>query len=197
MGRSKSTTRLLADEPANLGPPFVGMSNIEPESGQAAEDATECEYQEGLIRAQEELAAEVEAFRGRVQESLRRISEYEETFAVEHEKRILELTLAAASRIVRERIDAGDEVAVRVLGEALAALPGSTRVKARLHPDDVESVVDQNRTNIEAGRIEVVADETLSRGGVILETDFGSIDATVETAEAGAREALLGAEGAP
>jgi len=193
MGRAKGTTRLLAGEPQDLGRPFVCRDD---ESDRGADDALDAAiargYQEGLTRAQAELAAEVEAFREEVRASLQRISEYEKTFAVQHEARILELTLAVASRIVRERIDAGDELAARALQEALQALPDSTRVKVRLHADDVAPVLDRHRADVDAGRIEIVADDSLSRGGAILESDFGRVDATVETAERHALKAVLG-----
>ena len=193
MGRTKSVTRLLAGEPTGLGRPFIGADESDPGKGGSPDEALARGYQEGLARAQEELAAETEAFREEVQASLQRISEYEKTFAAQHEARILELTLAAASRIVRERIDAGDEQAARAVQEALQALPDSTHVKVRLHPDDVEPVTDRHRADVEAGRVEILPDDTLSRGGAILESDFGRVDATLEMAERSAREAVLGA----
>lgn len=205
MGRTPRKARLLSPEPAEVGRPFfVNESDapdpppedqVTPES--AVEEALAQGYQDGLARAEQELASEVEAFRAEAQASLKRIADYEKTFAAEHETKMLELALAVASRIVRQRIESGDDVAANALADALEAVPDSTAVRARVHADDLESMLEGNHEAVEAGRIELVADPSISRGGVILETDLGRIDASIETAERAAHEAVLETEEAP
>jgi len=203
MSRGNRPARLLADEPSGLGRPFEAAADdpvIEENTTEppdpAVEEALMRGYNEGLTRAQQELSADIEAFRNEVRASLARIAEYEKTFAEQHEAQLLELTLDTASRIVRERIDNGDEVGVRAFREALQALPAGARVRARLHPDDA-ATIPAGDTEVVGGRIEIVADDTLSRGGAVLESDLGSVDATIETAERTAREAVLGTEKTP
>ena len=105
---------------------------------------------------------------------------------------MLELALSAASRMLRDKIDQDDPIASRALQEAIAALPENGPIAARLHPEDIESVRRDLAREIDSGRIVLTADETLSRGGCIVTSDAGTIDATVETAITLAAEAATG-----
>jgi flagellar assembly protein FliH len=183
-------------EPPGIGRPFVheragDASEQAAREKKAVEEAIREGYNEGLRRAQEELSVEVEAFRAEVQASLQRTADYEREFAERHETRMLEIVARTASRIARTRISHDDEVVVRALREALQALPESTPVRARMHPEDIATVQAEGETDMR--RIEWIPDEGITRGGLVLESDFGSIDATVETAEQAAREAIVGA----
>ncbi len=202
MSRWRSTSRLIAADPAGLGRPFgeseaTGTAKTEglADTTDPAGEAVARGYEDGLARAQNEMQAATESFRREVQASLRRIAEYEKTFAAEYESRMLELALEIAAKIVRQRIDSGDEVAARAFEESIQSLPDSTRVKVRLHPADAGSVRERHQAEIDTDRIEIVPDDSLTRGGAILESDFGRIDATVETAEKAAREAVVGEKG--
>ena len=105
---------------------------------------------------------------------------------------MLDLALAAASRIVRERIEAGDPVAARALREALDALPRATPVKVRLHADDAAAIESALAAEIAAGRITIEPDRGVERGGCLVESSTGIIDATLEVAEAAVRAAAEG-----
>jgi len=94
--------------------------------------------------------------------------------------------------MLRDKIDGGDPVASRALEEALSALPESGPVRARLHPDDIESVRRDLTREIDDGRVVLTADDTISRGGCIVNSDAGTIDATVETAIAMVAETAKG-----
>lgn len=196
---ARTRARLLDGDPASLGRPFEAQANAGPgdpaeELDTARAEALQQGYDEGLSRARQEMDAEIEAFRVEVGASLKRIVEYEKTFADQHETQILELVVEVASRIARERIEQDDPVALRALREALDALPNSGQVRARLHPDDVDAIRSDAELEINAGRLEIVADEAIARGGTLLETELGTLAATIETAERQVSEALLGNE---
>jgi len=140
-------------------------------------------YRAGRELAAAELAEELERARTELATSLQRLATLETQQTSRLEARLLEITLEASSRITRTRIEAGDPVAARALKEALTTLPQSGPVRARLHPDDAESIRESLRRELDSGRLELVSDETLRRGGVIAETDAGRIDATLDAAE--------------
>jgi len=107
----------------------------------------------------------------------------------------LEVALAVAKRIVRCEIARGPEVAARAVEAALAEAADATVVRLRVNPEE--------KTRLEAllaGRDlpELVADPAISPGGCVVETECGSLDATVEAqwalAEAALREATEEAE---
>jgi len=102
----------------------------------------------------------------------------------------LAVALAVAKRIVRCEIARGPEVAARAIEAALAEAADATVVRLRVNPGEKGKLEEHL-----AGRDlpELVADPAISPGGCVVETDCGSLDATVEAqwalAEAALREA--------
>lgn len=152
---------------------------------------------EGRRRALAEIEADHRAALERLAVSLGALARLEETLVRRHEQRLLDLVLEAASRVVRRRIEEGDAVARRALEEAMESLPASAGLRARLHPSDVEPVARELSAEVDRGRIEIVPDASVSRGGVILESAVGTVDATLETALAAVRAAAMGAPEEP
>lgn len=176
---------------------------LDPASGSADPlvEARACGFLEGLAEGRRQARAEMEAeHRAAVERlavSLRALARLEETLARQHEQRLLDVVLEAASRVVRYRIEAGDPVARRALEEAMESLPAPGPLRARLHPSDVEPVARELSLEVDRGRIEFVPDPSVSKGGVILESSVGTVDATLETALAAVRAAAMGSPEEP
>ena len=103
------------------------------------------------------------------------------------EQAVAELALAAASRMLRERIEADDPVALRALAEVRASLELPRSLVVRVDPRDVEALKKYLKDERE---IELLADPDVARGGCIVETSTTIVDAGVEAAIDGQREAL-------
>ncbi len=147
---------------------------------------------EGRHQLEAELAEERDSQRLRLVESLGKITLLEESLTRRLETLLAEIAVEAASRIVRERVEAGDPVAVRAVREGMEALPPSARIRVRLCPDDIEEVARDLAVEQERGRIELVADKGIARGGCVLESPVGTVDARIETAREAVRAATLG-----
>ena len=87
-----------------------------------------------------------------------------------------------ARQMVRSEIAQRPELVVAVAEEAVETLLLSARhITLRVNPDDV-ALVSQGAADVLAARgARVVADATVLRGGCIVESDIGVIDASVET----------------
>jgi flagellar assembly protein FliH len=158
----------------------------------AHDEARENGYREGRRQAEQEQAAELEKLREEISDSLKRLVRLEEKMTAQHEARLLEIAIEAASRIVRQRLEEGDEIAARALQEAMESLPSGAELRIRINPDELDSLSEMLRAEIEAGRVELISDPAVSRGGPIVESEVGTVDATLETATAAARFATLG-----
>jgi flagellar assembly protein FliH len=201
----RKSTRVLP-EPGRLERPFATAVACATEDCPELPDAAAAEreearseaYREGRRDAERELKQALEQTLEQARRSmgkgLERLAALERELTRKHERLLLEIALEAASRIVRQRIDADDPVAARALEEALDTLPAATRIRVRLHPDDLEPVAEAVRGEVDAGRIEPVADPGVSPGGALVESAVGSVDATLETAVDAARSAALGDE---
>ena len=204
--RSPRSTRVLV-EPEGMGRPFVAPvvlpAEVEDDSEERDEIATDRErareegYREGRLEAEGELEQELERVRTRTAETLKQLADLERELTRRHEKLLLEIAIEAASRIVRERLDAADPIAARALAEALMSLPAVATVRARLNPADLERVADRVRGEVDAGRIELAPDADISPGGVIVESAVGNVDARLETAMAAVHDAAFGDGEAP
>lgn len=98
------------------------------------------------------------------------------------DSRVAELAMAVARRIVGEVCELPGAAAVHVARMALKKLGAEFRVVMRCHPDDITSLErDRELWNGRGAnrRVELVEDDSIGRGGVVVETDTGTIDARI------------------
>jgi len=111
----------------------------------------------------------------------------------------VELAFALAERILSGTLDIQPERVLDVARNALRRAADRNRVTLVVNPDDLDLVTDSvQRLRGELGGIEhcdVQSDRRVGRGGVILRTEAGEIDATVETQLDRAREIVAEAIG--
>jgi len=85
-----------------------------------------------------------------------------------------------ARQIVRSEIEARPDVVAVVAQEALDTLLMSARqVTVRVHPDDHPLVAQGAAEVLSARGARLIADASISRGGCLVESDIGVIDASV------------------
>jgi flagellar assembly protein FliH len=90
--------------------------------------------------------------------------------------------LAVARQVVRSELAQRPDAVARVAQEALETLLLSARhVTLRVHPDDQPLVADGAAEVLEARGARLVADAAIERGGCIVESSIGVVDASVET----------------
>ena len=87
-----------------------------------------------------------------------------------------------ARRIVRAELATRPELVAAVAQEAIdTLLLSANHISLRVHPDD-HALVAQGAAEVLAARgARLLADASLARGGVLVESDIGVIDATLET----------------
>lgn len=87
-----------------------------------------------------------------------------------------------ARQVVRSEIGAEPARVAQVAREAVDALLLTARhVTVRVHPDDHAFVVGGAAEVLAARGARAVADASISRGGCVVESDIGAIDASLET----------------
>jgi flagellar biosynthesis/type III secretory pathway protein FliH len=111
---------------------------------------------------------------------LRRLREelarYKSALRAEAEAELVELAFAVAKRIVRREVSV-DPTAVRALvASCMRDFPAVGVKRILVHPDDLAMVREAAGTGVEA-----VGDPGVARGGAVLETDQGRLDATIDS----------------
>lgn len=100
------------------------------------------------------------------------------------EKEAVILAMAIAEKIVSHEVATNREVVVGIVREALKNIVDQNGIKIRLNPEDFEFL---NGARPELSdlvdhveNIVFEADDAIGRGGCLIETDFGNIDARIE-----------------
>ena len=100
------------------------------------------------------------------------------------EKELVKLALAIAEKILHREIATDKEAIFRVVEKALVKIDAHERIKIRINKSDLELMstsgfqISGLYKNAKNATIE--GDDSISRGGCVIETDFGSIDARIE-----------------
>lgn len=118
------------------------------------------------------------------------------------EQQLVQLALALARRIVRRELAADDELLGALARVALERLGEARPATIRLHPDDFARSTAGRLEQWAAAHVSVVADPTVNRGGCLVESPFGFVDASIEAQLQELAGALLesahpGFEGSP
>jgi flagellar assembly protein FliH len=147
-------------------------------------------FQAGLAEAHAQMAAGVAALEAAVQS----VDAERDRVAAAVERAAIELALRIAEQALAAQIAAKPDTVVDVVRGALRRLVERDRVTILVHPDDLELVRAASESLVtELGGMEhcdVQAERRVARGGAIVRTVEGEVDATLATKLARAREAL-------
>ena len=98
------------------------------------------------------------------------------------ESEIIRLAYVLAKRIVQSEIESNPDLVVENARSAIKRLVERERVTIRVNPEDLERMRSHREDMLAFGdirEVRVIADARVDRGGVILETDGGTIDARI------------------
>jgi flagellar assembly protein FliH len=100
------------------------------------------------------------------------------------ENDIVELVLAVAEKVVGRETRTDPQIVVNVVRSALNEIHDASEVRIRAHPDDVTILEPRWQEMLPrrvAERSELLADELVERGGVVVETQIGYVDSQIKT----------------
>jgi flagellar biosynthesis/type III secretory pathway protein FliH len=114
----------------------------------------------------------------------------------ECEMTLVRLAVVVAERLIRREVRDCPEIPQTWIRESLEMASGAATMTVRLHPHDLEGLGRQvERLGEEIGRLappRIVADETIDKGGCVVQTEFGTIDMQLPAQLARMEEELLG-----
>jgi flagellar assembly protein FliH len=136
-------------------------------------------YSEGLAEARAQTASAIDALAAAEQG----IRSREEKFLRAAERSAVELAIAIAEKIVGGTVAARPEAVLDVVAGALLRTASRHRLAIEVNPDDLELVA-ESAEGLAAKlggvqRLDVVAERRIERGGCIVRTEEGEIDARI------------------
>ena len=138
---------------------------------------------EGKQEGYAEGKAEVDRLIERAQIVLERAQEKRGDILLETEKEIVDLVLLISRKIIKVITDNQKDVIIANVIEALRKVKAKGSVNIRLNLSDVELVTEHKQDFINqlesVSAINVMEDSSVDKGGCIIETDFGEIDARI------------------
>ncbi|MDP1634823.1 MAG: flagellar assembly protein FliH [Gallionellaceae bacterium] len=130
-------------------------------------------YAAGIKQARDE-ATQLHALMQNLQTALNQFDE-------QMTQSLLDLSLEVAHQMVRETLQAKPEVILKIVSDAISALPHfNQNAHLTLHPDDAELVRKQMGEQLSHTGWKIFTDAQIRRGGCRVETSHSQVDATVE-----------------
>jgi flagellar biosynthesis/type III secretory pathway protein FliH len=167
----------MAVEPEEPAPPAPDFEAIRAE---AWREGFQLGYDEGL-----RLAAEEQRDTGtRISALLQGVTSDTETLVRGLETEVVELALAIAEKVIAREARIDPEIVLNVVRSALTEVHDSTELRIRVHPDDMpllETRWQEMLPRSVAERSELVADDLVERGGVLVETRIGYADSQLKS----------------
>jgi flagellar assembly protein FliH len=152
-------------------------------------------YEQGERAGAEAGAKRAEAMLRRLAQTLDELADVRRSMIRQTERQMVQLALAIAKRVVRREVALDGDLTLTMARVALDRLGDSTSVTIRLNPDDFEATVRRHDQLQASQHVRVVADPAVTRGGCLVESDFGYVDATVDAQFQELARALLVEEG--
>jgi len=103
----------------------------------------------------------------------------------QNQKQLLQLVVLIAEKIVHRSIQIHPDIVLDTVRAACSHLMETDEIRVRLHPSDFEYIREIEKIiSLSLSRensVTFVEDLSIERGGVIIETEFGEIDASIRS----------------
>lgn len=142
-------------------------------------------FEVGMNEAKQEEQRRTELFVAEISAAVARMESAMDLWYQKAEHGLAVLAKEIASKIICEELQTRPEVILNVVRDALGRVSNSTHARVRLNPFDLPTINHQKDALLQACQsiheIDLVADDTLSIGSTVIESDSGVIDARVES----------------
>ena len=135
---------------------------------------------DGRAAAQAEMDEMLETMRGLVE--MARAERHKIIEGAEHE--IVRLAVAISERILNAHVDVQPNTVLEMTRAAIARLVGRETVTVRVNPVDIELMREHRERLMSMNDIDnlrLIEDQRVDRGGVVIDTEAGTIDAKIST----------------
>ena len=169
----------------------------------AAEEAEELKFraaedgkQQGMTEAKNQMLEQLQKTTERCNALLEAATSEARQIVLAADTQIVELVLAITRKIIYDELEERPEVILGIVRAALERVRDQNHINIHVSLDDYESIL-QARNELQSivgseQTLTVTADTVLTRGGCMIETSFGTVEAGVDTQLDSIRRALQG-----
>jgi flagellar assembly protein FliH len=156
------------------------IAELERQAERRAREAREAGHREGEAAGHAAAAAELQPVLERLARGIQEIAGLRPQLVREAAADLVGLSLGIARRILHRQLSVDPAALEGLVSGALQKLPGQEVCRIRIHPE-LEPGVRQALAREGRGGLPLIADGTLERGAILVETVRGKLDASLET----------------
>ncbi|HQI01816.1 MAG TPA: FliH/SctL family protein [Deltaproteobacteria bacterium] len=166
----------------------------------ARKEAIEMEaYNEGMEKGREEgrkiALKQAEPLFNTLKAAIDELSEMRSSIIERNQEQLIETVFLICEKVIHRQIQISPDIILDTVRAAGRHLMETEEIRLHLHPSDFEYVreIESLLSKKLSGKknIHIVEDSSLERGGVIIETEFGDIDATIRSQIEHMKEVVL------
>lgn len=152
---------------------------------EARRSGYEAGFQEGVAQAEEHVTQQYESMLAEAKAVLEQAYEMKSQIIKESEPFLIELSTAIAEKIIQRELSANPEWIIGMTRSVLARKREKGIITLCVSPDQFAYIRDARDELLLAvdsqAELRIVPDSTVGRHGCVVRTDFGSVDARVDT----------------
>jgi flagellar assembly protein FliH len=155
----------------------------------AKEEGYQKGYEEGLergyIKGQEQFSNRTEAILNQLLEAQAEYEKHIDILLDNLEPRILDMILTALHSVLKQKIAKDDELVIRTLRNAMKNLTQRDKILLTVNREEVEKITSRSEELVSSSdlivNMEVVPGEKVGKGGVVVSSPEGIVDARIES----------------
>jgi flagellar assembly protein FliH len=156
----------------------------DPDLAQIERSAFENGFHQGEKAGMEIADKKAEALMRRYGDSILELGRAKSAVYGEVEREVVRLAIEVAKKIVHREIQADPEIVQTLVHVALSHAAERSPVTVRVHPLDHRALLDKHpgwaEESGDGREVVIVADKTIERGGCLIQTECGDVDARIE-----------------
>ena len=153
-------------------------------------------YSEGIKEGTEEERKRLFQATETLANSMREMDRLRKEIIEGNEEKILNLVFSVSEKVISQEVSTNRDIVYSVLKSAIKQVLDKEGIRVRLNPEDYRNMMEINPGIIDSfddiRNMTVVEDNSIRRGGVVIETSFGEVDARLDQQLHEVRKAITG-----
>jgi flagellar assembly protein FliH len=153
------------------------------DAAQIEKTAYENGFRQGEKAGMEIAERKIETMMRRYADTIQEIGGLKPAYYAQAERDVVKLALEVAKKIVHRDVQVDREIIQTLVRVALSHVAAKSAVTIHLHPADYSFMIEQRAAALKPGESDrelvLVSDKAIERGGCLIETECGDIDARI------------------